>query len=90
MAWLVKAVDMTASARMPGTRKSIRGPDPVLISGSRLNPASRATGMIRVSSSCSPLRTRMRSSSPACAVIIRARGALPGSGAGHTAAVAGV
>src|ERR1035438_619987 len=33
MAWLVKAVDMTARARMPGTRKSTRVP---LIRCSRL------------------------------------------------------
>ncbi len=28
IAWLVKAVDSTARARMPGVRKSIRGPGP--------------------------------------------------------------
>ena len=43
IAWLVNAVDITASAMIPGTRKSTLGPDPTLTSGSRLNAASSST-----------------------------------------------
>ena len=40
IAWLVNAVDSTASARMPGARKSILVPGPKLTSGSALNAIS--------------------------------------------------
>ena len=86
MAWLVKAVDITASAMMPGTRKSTRRPSD-FTSGSRVNAASRRTGMIRMRSNCSPLRKIVRVSRTACAVIIAGSGAAPGAGAGHCEAV---
>jgi hypothetical protein len=81
MAWLVNAVDITASAMIPGVRKSIRlMPAPKFTSGSRPNAASSSNGMMSVSSSCSPLRSSVRVSSVACAAIIRRRGAAPGAG----------
>ena len=82
MAWLVNAVDMTASAMIPGVRKSILFM-PVLrfSSGSRPNATSSSSGMTSVSSSCSPLRSSVLVSSRACAAIIRGSGAAPGAGA---------
>ncbi len=81
IAWLVNAVDMTARAITPGVRKSILVyPPPKSISGSRLNAASSSSGMIRVSVSCSPLRSSCLVSCLACAVIIRSGGAAPGPG----------
>ena len=50
---------------MPGTTKSIRLPR-MATSGSWPKARSSSTGMISVSSSCSPLRSRKRSSRPAC------------------------
>ena len=90
MAWLVNAVDITASARMPGTTKSIRLPAPTLTRFSCPNAISSSTGMIRVSSSCSPLRASVRSSSPACARTMRGSGAAPGAGAGQSARASSV
>jgi hypothetical protein len=86
MAWLVKAVDSTASAITPGTRKSTRDcwPEPTLTRSPRLNAVSSSTGMISVSSSCSPLRSSVLASSVACAAIIRGIGAAPGAGAGQS------
>ena len=83
MARLVNDVDMTASARMPGAMKPIRLPWPTLISDSELKTTSSRTGMISVSSSCSPLRSKVRSSRPAWAAIIFGRGAAPGAGDGQ-------
>ena len=81
IAWLVNAVDMTASAITPGVRKSIRVyPPPKSISGSRLNAASSSSGMTSVSVSCSPLRSSCLVSWAACAAIIRRMGAAPGTG----------
>ena len=82
MAWLVNAVDITASAMIPGVRKSIRlMPAPKFTSGSRPNAASSSSGMTSVSSSCSPLRSSVLVSSAAWAAIIRRSGAAPGAGA---------
>ena len=80
MAWLVNAVDITASAMMPGARKSTRLPPPRLTSGSRLNMASSPSGITRVTTSCSPLRSVVRVSIAVCAAIIRGSGAAPGAG----------
>ena len=67
IAWLANAVDMTASAMIPGVRKSTRLPCPRLSTDASLKPVSSRTGMINVSSNCSPLRSRPRPSNTACA-----------------------
>ncbi|SHK13561.1 hypothetical protein SAMN05421803_11448 [Nocardiopsis flavescens] len=81
MASPVNDVDMTASASTPGVSASTRGPSPTSSTEVRLNPTSSSTGMTIVSRNCSPWRSMIRSSIPACAATIRHRGAAPGAGA---------
>ncbi len=80
MACPVNAVDITASARTPGARKSTAAPSPVSTTSTVLNSTSSRVGMTTVSSSCSPLRSSIFVSSTACAAIMRAGGAAPGCG----------
>ena len=77
----VNAVDITASARMPGARKSTASPSPVSTMSTALNSTSSRVGMITVRSSCSPLRSSIFVSSTAWAAIMRGSGAAPGLGA---------
>src|SRR5690606_33605596 len=79
IAWPVNAVDMIASASTPGVTYAIRSPG-TSSSGARENPTSTRTGMIIVSSSCSPLRSMPRISAPAWARTMRGSGAAPGAG----------
>ncbi len=80
MACPVNAVDITASARMPGARKSMRSPGPVSTTWTVANSTSRSVGMITVSSNCSPLRSSIRVSRAACASTMRPGLAPPGAG----------
>ena len=80
IAWPVNAVDITASARMPGARKSTALPAPVSTMSTALNSTSSSVGMTTVRSSCSPLRSSIFVSSAAWAAIMRGSGAAPGFG----------
>ena len=76
----VIAADITASARMPGRRKSTGSSVPVSTRSTVEKNSSRPTGMTRVSSRLSPRRRVSRSSIAVCASSIRVVGAAPGDG----------
>ena len=70
---------MTASASTPGATEATRGSG----SGTRcsaVSPTSSTTGISRVSSTCSPLRSASRSSVPDWAASIRSGDPAPGCG----------
>ena len=69
MACDVNEVVITASARTPGVRKSIRVAPPVSssIPVTFVSPTSTSTGTMIVTSSCSPLRRIARASNEVCA-----------------------
>src|SRR5215208_2728382 len=79
MACPVNAVEITASAMMAGTNAAARSV-PKEPSGSSVNPTRSVIGMNMVSSNCSPLRSRSRSSRPNCAASIFCTVAGRGSG----------
>ena len=79
MAWLVNAVDITASASTDGVTAATRGSGSGTTS-TTVRPISSSTGMTSVSSTCSPLRRASRSSVAACAASIRAGAPAPGRG----------
>ena len=80
IAWPVNAVDITARASTPGTRKSTRGFGSVERSARLANRSSSTVGMTTVRSSCSPLRSISRSSIAVCARSCRARRCRSGRG----------
>ena len=79
MAWLVNAVDITASASTDGVTAATRGSGSGTTS-STVSPTSSSTGMTSVSSTCSPLRSASRSSVAACAANIAPGAPAPGRG----------
>src|SRR5690242_16429330 len=79
MAWLVNAVDITASASTDGVTAATRGSGSGTTS-STVSPTSNSTGMTSVSSTCSPLRSANRSSVAACAANIAPGAPAPGRG----------
>ena len=79
MACPVKAVEITASAMIAGTKVAARlGPNEP--NGMSVRPTSRVIGMNIVSSSCSPLRSSSLSSRRNCAASIF--GTVAGRGSG--------
>ena len=85
MARPVKDALITASASTEGTTKSIRRGVSSEYSSGRLKKNSSSSGMIRVSPTCSPLRSSSRSSIRVWAASIRAAGAAAGCGRNDSA-----
>ncbi len=79
MAWPVNAEDITASANTLGVTESILGVG-IEMTFTRVRPISSASGMNRVSSTCSPLRSASMVSIRAWVNSIRPLLPRPGAG----------